>query len=255
MMIMAVAIIGYGRMGRAVESLAHTQGIGIASVIHPSHADARYRSITEESLRNADVAIDFTSPGSVVGNIRTLAALRRNIVVGTTGWYDQLPDVRAAVESSGIGLVYGPNFSIGANVFFEVVRRASSLMNRFQSYDPFVYEMHHNQKTDAPGGTARMLGEIVVGNINRKSRLAIDRISGRRIEPDELHVGSIRVGHMPGTHVVGFDSESDTIELRHTVRSRAGFAEGALFAASWVLGRSGVYTFGEAVSEASGDRQ
>jgi 4-hydroxy-tetrahydrodipicolinate reductase len=248
-----IAILGYGKMGHAVEAMAIGQGVEIVSTIDPMASDARYKEVNEESVKDADVVIDFTSPKAVVGNIGLVAALHKNMVVGTTGWYDNVDSVRETVKRQGIGFVYSPNFSIGVNLFFRMVRRAAVLMDQFPSYDPFVYEMHHNQKTDAPGGTAKILGEIILKNVKRKKRMAFDRINDRKIEPDELHVGSIRAGYMPGTHVVGFDGEADTIELTHTARSRTGFAEGALLAAKWISGKKGFYTLDDIISGMVGD--
>lgn len=237
-----IAIIGYGKMGHAVESLAAKHDAEVVSIIDPSDRGAMHNALTRESLDDADAAIDFSSSAGVMKNIKDVTRFGKDMVVGTTGWYDNLPEVRELVKGSGTGLVYSPNFSIGVNVFFQIVRNASALFDRFPGYDPFVYEMHHNQKTDAPGGTAKHLGEIILENVKRKKRLAFDRINGRKIEKDELHVGSIRAGYIPGVHVAGFDGEADTIELRHTARDRSGFAEGALFAANWVKGRKGVYS-------------
>ena len=196
---------------------------------------------------------DFTSPKSVVENIEKVTALGKNMVVGTTSWYDGMDKVKAAVQKGNTGFVYSPNFSIGVNLFFKMAERATFLINRFPMYDPYVYEIHHKQKTDAPGGTAKVLGGIVIKNIERKKKMAFDRINDRKIDPDEVHVGSIRAGYIPGTHVLGFDGEADTIEMIHTARSRTGFAEGALLAAKWIDGKKGFYTLDEIISKMIGE--
>lgn len=250
---MRIAIIGYGKMGHAIEAMAKSQGIEIASIIDPASAGATHTSITAEALKNADVAVDFTSPKTVLQNVELVAGAGKNMVVGTTGWYDQMESVKAAVKKYDTGFVYSPNFSIGVNLFFRIVRRAAVLMDQFPSYDPFVYEIHHNQKTDAPGGTAKILGDIVVKNVKRKKKMVFDRINDRKIEPDELHVGSIRGGYIPGVHVVGFDGEADTIELTHTARSRTGFAEGAVMASKWINGKKGFYTLDDIISGMVGE--
>ncbi len=252
---MRIAIIGYGKMGRAVAEAAKARSIEIAAIVDPAAPDATYKYVTREALSGADVAVDFTAPGAALANIKAVAALGKDIVVGTTGWYGSLDEARASVKQYGTGMVYSPNFSIGVSLFFRIVRDASRLMNSFPGYDPYVIEMHHRQKTDAPGGTARRLGEIVIGAVARKKRLAFDRIDGRKIDPDELHVASVRAGYYPGIHTVGFDGEADTIELVHTARSRAGFADGALAAAAWVSGRKGVYTLDDMISEMAGGDQ
>lgn len=250
---MRIAIIGYGKMGHAIEAMAKSQGIEVASIIDPLGTGATYTSITPESLKNADVAVDFTTPKTVAQNVELVAGAGKCMVVGTTGWYDQMESVKAIVKKYDTGFVYSPNFSIGVNLFFRIVRRAAVLMDQFPSYDPFVYEIHHNQKTDAPGGTAKILGDIVVKNVKRKKKMVFDRINDRKIEPDELHVGSIRGGYIPGVHVVGFDGEADTIELTHTARSRTGFAEGAVMAAKWINGKKGFYTLDDIISGMVGE--
>jgi len=249
---MKIAIIGYGKMGHAIHEMALSKGISVSSIIDPTSQGAKYKSINEKALDGADVAIDFTTPSEVVNNVEKIAGLGKNLVVGTTGWYGQMERVKKIAKNNNIGFVYSPNFSIGVNLFFRMVKDASLLMDRFPMYDPYVYEMHHRQKVDAPGGTAKILGEIVVKNIKRKKRLAFDRINERKIDPDELHVASIRGGYMPGTHVVGFDGEADTIELKHTARSRSGFAEGAIMAAEWIKGKKGFYTLEDIISEMVG---
>jgi 4-hydroxy-tetrahydrodipicolinate reductase len=250
---MKIGIIGYGKMGHAVESMARAQGMEVASLIDPTEPGATHRSIAAESLRDVDVAIDFSSPKAVLDNIDRVTALGKAMVVGTTAWYDGMERAKSAVAKGGAGFVYSPNFSIGVNLFFKMADRATTLINRFPMYDPYVYEIHHRQKTDAPGGTAKILGGLVTKNIERKKRMAFDRINERKIDPDEVQVGSIRAGYVPGTHVLGFDGEADTIELIHTARSRTGFAEGALLAAKWINGRKGFYTLEDVLSDMIGE--
>ena len=250
---MKIAIIGYGKMGHVIELVAKTQGIGVASIIDPTSEAATSATITEDVLEDADVAIDFTSPDTVIDNIEAVAKTGTNMVVGTTGWYDNLDKAKKIVKKYETGLVYSPNFSIGVNLFFRIVRNAAVLMDQFPTYDPFVYEMHHNQKTDAPGGTAKILADIIIKNVKRKKRIVSDRITDRKISPDELHVASIRAGYIPGVHVVGFDGEADTIELTHTARSRTGFAEGAILAAKWINSKKGFYTLDDIISGMVGE--
>lgn len=251
-MVLNIAIIGYGKMGHAIESMAKTDEIKILSIIDTSDKNANYTEITKESLEGVDVAIDFSSAASVLSNVEKVARLGKSIVIGTTGWYSDIDKIKAIVENSSIGVVYSPNFSIGVNIFFQIVKNAAVQFNSFPKYDPFVYELHHNRKSDAPGGTAKKLGEILVKNIKRKNKLVYDRIDNKQIDPDEIRVASVRAGYLPGTHVVGFDGEADTIELKHTARSRSGFAEGALFAAKWIKGKSGVYAFEDVIKEVVG---
>jgi 4-hydroxy-tetrahydrodipicolinate reductase len=242
---MRIAIIGYGNMGKEVEKAAISEGVEVASIIDPATGSKR---IDSASMKGVDVAIDFSSAKSELENIEAVSKLGKSIVVGTTGWYDNLQEARSIVEKNGTGLIYSPNFSVGTNLFVRIVEHAAQLMDKMPSYDPFVFESHHNQKVDAPGGTARLLADTLIKNIKRKRKLAFDRVE-RRILPDELHVVSLRAGWMPGTHIVGFDSKADTIELKHTARSRMDFALGAIRAAHWISGRKGIYTMAELMED------
>ncbi len=235
---MNIAIIGYGKMGHEIELLAKASGIGVASIIDKSGIGA-YRKIDEVSLKGADVALDFSSPEAVIGNVSAVSAQGKNMVVGTTGWYERKAEALEIVGKSGTGLIYSPNFSIGMNLFLEIVGNAASVFDAVQDYDSFVHEWHHRQKLDSPSGTAKRLAERIIANMKRKKRIASN---AAKIAPEELHVSSTRAGSMPGMHLVGFDSEEDTIELRHTARNRSGFAKGALLAARWINGRKGIYT-------------
>lgn len=237
---MKIAIIGYGNMGREIERLAAAKGIQAAAIIDPADAKATHKRITRNTA-DFDVAVDFSVPNAVVDNVRMVASAGKNMVVGTTGWYNSLNEVKDIVRESGIGFIYSPNFSLGVNLFFRIVDESSKLFDKVADYDVFVYEGHHSQKLDSPSGTAKALGDTLLKNIRRKNKLVFDKLD-RKILPEELHVASFRAGYNPGTHVVGFDSEADTIELKHTARSRAGFALGALLAAEWISGRKGFYT-------------
>jgi 4-hydroxy-tetrahydrodipicolinate reductase len=216
---MRIAIVGYGKMGRLIEELAPGAGIEIAG-----------RFDIGQPLEPGDfrVAVDFTMPDAIVGNVRRAADLGVNLVIGTTGWYEHLPTVREIVESSGIGVVYGANFSIGVNLFFRIVKQTAELIAAHPEYDPYVWEMHHRHKKDAPSGTAAMLQKLLRDPYGR-----------------EIAAASVRAGEVPGTHEVGFDSEADTITLTHTARGRKGFALGALLAAKWIEGRKGLHEFQE----------
>lgn len=220
-------------MGHEIDSAAREQGESITRVFEWD------RTVTPEALADVDICIEFSTPDAVFQNIRAAIEARRDIVVGTTGWYQHLPEIKAVVKESG--LLYSANFSLGMNIFFRIVRQAAVLMNRSADYDPYIHEIHHRQKADSPSGTALTLARILTENIDRKKE-TLARPSDGKINPDMLHVTSTRAGFFPGTHTVGFDSESDSIELRHTAKSRRGFALGALAAARWLRGRKGVYT-------------
>lgn len=238
---MNIAIIGYGKMGKEIEAAAKLRNINVASIIDPESKDAMFKEITAESLEGADVAIDFTHPSAAVENIKKACMLKKNIVVGTTGWYERMDEVEAAVRKSGNGLIWSGNFSVGVNIFFRIAANAAKIIDKFDSYDVMVHEFHHKEKADSPSGTAAMIGKILTDNIARKNRIVTEELK-RKIRPDEIHVSSTRGGHMPGTHIIDFDSFADTIELRHTVRSRQGLAIGALMAAEWLEGRKGFFT-------------
>lgn len=183
-------------------------------------------------LSDADVCVDFSTPGAVIENIKAAASARVPIVVGTTGWYDRIDEARRLIDEGGIGLVYGSNFSIGVNLMFKIVERAAALFSGFSSYDVFIEEGHHKFKKDAPSGTAIFLKRII-----------------ERAYKSDPPTTSTRAGYIPGTHIVAFDSESDQLAITHTARNRAGFAAGALVAARWIAGRKGFYEFSEIIEE------
>ncbi len=248
---MNIAIVGYGKMGHEIEKAAKSKGITVKSIIDPSATGAKYSEINEQSMREVDVCIDFTNPEAVVDNIKKISRFKNNIVVGTTGWYGKLDEVKKIVEKSGIGLIYASNFSIGVNIFFKMIENAAKIINKAQDYDIYGYELHHNKKVDSPSGTAKTIGEILVKNISRKQKLVYNKLD-RKIEHNELQIASIRSGSIPGTHVVGFDSTSDTIELKHIARNREGFALGAIMAAQWIKNKNGFYTINDVMDSVIG---
>jgi 4-hydroxy-tetrahydrodipicolinate reductase len=223
-----LALVGYGKMGRLLEQLAPDHGFEVALRLDGA-SNPGGSGLTAESVRGVEVAVDFSLPAAVPENVERLAALGIPMVVGTTGWGEHLPRVREAVERHGGALVYGANFSVGVQVFYRLAEAAARLLAEEESYDAWLYEIHHRKKKDAPSGT---LLEI---------RRTMERAGWRR----PLDVASNRAGAVPGTHQIGFDSEADTITLEHRARSRAGFAHGALRAARWVLGRKGLHEFRE----------
>lgn len=230
---MNIVLIGYGKMGREIERLALGQGHTIASVFDIDTLP------TQEGLASGEVCIDFSVPDAVIHNIKMAADAGVDMVVGTTGWYDHLGEVRKWFDSSG--LVYAANFSIGVNLFYRIVRHAAKLIDSVEDYDVYLAEEHHRAKLDSPSGTALRLGEILLEEVHRKQRI----VAGNATDPlagEDLQISSLRAGTISGVHRVGFDSGADTIELRHVARNRTGFALGALAAARWVRGRRGVFT-------------
>jgi 4-hydroxy-tetrahydrodipicolinate reductase len=223
-----LAIVGYGKMGRLIEQFAPEYGFKVALKLDEFN-NAAFEGVTHENFQGIDVAIDFSIPAAVLENVERIAALGVNIVVGTTGWLDEVARVKAAVDRHGIGLVWSPNYSIGVNAFFRLVSEAARLLANEPSYGAWAWEIHHSTKKDAPSGTLLKLVEEM-----KKSGFA-----------RPIDVGSNRAGAHPGTHEIGFDSAADTITLRHTARSREGFARGALKAAQWVVGQKGFHEFSE----------
>lgn len=240
---MKIALIGYGKMGREIEAAAREAGTEVVAVFN-SRNNPQGSGIRRETLAGAEVGIDFSTRQAVLDNIRSAAACRLPVVVGTTGWYERLEEAKRIVEEEGTGLVYAPNFSIGVNLFLKIVAYAGRLFERFADYDPYIIELHHRQKADSPSGTALELGRALLGALSRKREIQAAPPEGR-IQEDRLHVASIRAGYIFGTHIVGFDSPHDSIRLEHEARSRRGFALGALLAARWIVNRKGVFTFQE----------
>lgn len=224
-----LAIVGTGKMGSLVEALAPAHGFEVRARFDV----ANIATLSRESLNGAAIAIEFTAPAVAPENLCRLAALGVNTVCGTTGWYDHLPEVRRAVVSAGSGLVYAPNFSIGVNLFIETVARAAALFAQHPEYEAWGWEIHHSAKKDAPSGTLKKLAEEI-------------RAAGYT---GSLTLSANRAGAHTGTHEIGFDSPADTITLRHTARSREGFARGALLAARWIAGKKGVFEFREILNE------
>ncbi len=221
-----LAIVGYGKMGRLVAQLAPEYGFDVALKLD-EYNNANYEGVTAENFRGFDVAVDFSIPAAVAENVRRIAAVGTNIVVGTTGWREQADLVRDAVERNGIGLVWSPNFSIGVNIFMRVVAEAARLMADEPEYGAWAWEIHHSTKKDAPSGTLLKL-------VEEMRKAGYTRL---------VDVSASRAGKHPGTHEIGFDSGADTITIRHTARNREGFARGALRAAEWIIGKKGMHEF------------
>lgn len=237
---MNIAIIGYGRMGHEIERISRAKGINVATIIDPNEKGASHKKINGASMKNVDVCIDFTNPNAVINSLQKISQFKKNMVIGTTGWYEKIDEAKDIAKKSGIGLIYASNFSIGINIFFRIIENAAKIVNKIEDYDVYGYELHHNKKIDSPSGTAKTIGEILIKNIKRKNKLLFEKID-RKIEPNELHFASIRAGSIPGTHIVGLDSSADTIELKHVARNREGFAVGAIAAAQWIRNKKGFY--------------
>ena len=238
---MKIALVGFGNMGQEIARIVDAnKKDNIVSISY----DKSNKALDLAGIKTADVVIDFTSPEIVLKNIEQIAALKKNIVIGTTGWYEGLGQVKQMVKKNNIGLVYGQNFSIGANIFFEIIRYSSALVNTFQNYDVYGLEIHHTGKKDSPSGTGKKLSEIILQNFPSKRSLQFNKLDGQ-IRKEELHFVSVRGGRNPGKHEIIFDSEADEIQLVHQAHNRNGFAEGALRAAAFIQNKKGFYSFEE----------
>jgi 4-hydroxy-tetrahydrodipicolinate reductase len=225
---MKLAVVGYGKMGRLVEALAPEYGFEVP--VRLDIADnAEALGITPERFRGIDVAVEFSAPTAVAANVERLASIGVNTVVGTTGWTADMDRVKVAAEKGGIGLVWSPNFSVGVNIFMHLVSEASRRLAPYPEFGAWAWEIHHAAKKDAPSGTLL--------------KLVAQMKAADPLRP--VDVSASRAGAHPGTHEIGFDSPAETITLRHTARSREGFARGALQAARWVIGKQGWFEFSE----------
>jgi 4-hydroxy-tetrahydrodipicolinate reductase len=215
-------------MGKLIEQLAPEYGFTVALKLDEFN-NANFEGITRENFAGVDAAIEFSIPSAVAENVERISALGVNIVVGTTGWQESADRVKSAIARSGTGLVWSPNYSVGVNVFFRLVSEAARLLQNEANYGAWAWEIHHTTKKDAPSGTLLKL-------VEQMKQAGYART---------VSVSSNRAGAIPGTHEIGFDSAADTITLRHSARSREGFARGALKAAQWVVGKQGFFEFSE----------
>ncbi|HEY0055465.1 MAG TPA: 4-hydroxy-tetrahydrodipicolinate reductase [Pedobacter sp.] len=238
---MKIALLGYGKMGRIIEQFALDRGHEIVLKIDENSLDQR----TIENLQNADIAIDFSTPNSVISNINCCFEAGLPLVVGTTGWYDQLDDIKEECLSTDNALLYASNFSVGVNVFFFVNEVLSKIMNRYPQYDVLVEEIHHTQKLDSPSGTAITIAEGILEGLDRKKTWVNELVGNGEdlvTKPEQLLIESHRIEDVPGTHTVVYSSEVDDIEFKHKAHGRAGFALGAVLAAEWLQGKKGFYS-------------
>ena len=228
---MKLALIGYGAMGKLIRTLAEEKGHEITAVADDADAGLSAAELAQK-LAGSDVAIDFTIAGAVRRNVEACVQAGIPLVEGTTGWNDERAEIEKMVRDGNGAMVFGANFSIGVNLFYRIVNHAAELIAKFPEYEAFIEEQHHSRKKDAPSGTALKLQEIVAQHISK-----------------EFSVSSTRAGNIPGTHSVGFDGPADQILLKHTARSREGFAAGALLAADWIVGKKGFYEFTDVISQ------
>jgi 4-hydroxy-tetrahydrodipicolinate reductase len=240
---MKIALLGYGKMGKIIEGIALSRQHEIVLKIDKDNQ----HDLTVENLQKADVAIEFSTPGTVLDNIGTCFSAGVPVVVGTTGWHNMMASVKANCEESGNTLLYATNFSVGVNIFFHVNKILAKLMNNYPYYEVQVEEIHHTQKLDSPSGTAITIAEGILDNLESKKEWANvltndPGAENNTIDADQLLIESHRIENVPGTHTVIYDSEVDSIEFKHTAHNRNGFALGAVLAAEWVQDKKGFYS-------------
>jgi 4-hydroxy-tetrahydrodipicolinate reductase len=227
-----LALIGYGNMGKLIHTLAETKGHSVVAIINSKNPLNSIAS--QQAVAQADVCLDFSSPAAVLENIKILSTLKKNVVIGTTGWAQpqNLPQIEALVNDASIGLLHAPNFSLGVVLFLNIIEKAAQLLAPFPQYEVAGFEMHHSKKQDQPSGTAKAI----------QGKLAPHY-------PHTIPFSSVRVGNIPGTHSVMFDSVVDTLTFTHEARNREGFAHGAIVAAEWLQGKQGIFTLNDLITE------
>ena len=239
---MKIALVGYGKMGHAIEAAALARGHEIAFRIDQHNID----ELEALSEQNTDVCIEFTHPDAVLANLKRLIPKTIPMVIGTTGWESLRDDIRKLTLNQGTGLVYASNFSLGMNVMFRLNKELARIMDRYPQYDVFVEDQHHAEKKDSPSGTALSLAEQVVAGLARKTAYVNTHdLAQRAPEAHELSISSVRAGKIVGIHQVSYTCDEDTITLRHEAHNRNGFAVGAVVAAELIAQRKGFFEFSE----------
>ncbi len=231
---MKIALLGYGKMGKVIERIALERGHEI--VLRKSSQDSF------EGLKNADVAIDFSVPSSAVSNISECFATNIPVISGTTGWLEHYDEIISLCSEKNGAFIYGSNFSLGVNIFFELNDYLAKMMANLKQYKVSMEEIHHTQKLDAPSGTAISLANGIIENSKYESWTLNDP------KENEIRIEAKRIENIPGTHSIFYDSEVDQIEIKHTAHNREGFALGAVVAAEWLVGKKGVYTMKDVLS-------
>lgn len=272
---MKIALLGFGGMGKVVREIALERGHEVPVIVDPNAKEATHRELSvsalmksgganvsleleksESSHKNVpgegmrekalvDVVIDFSSGDAILDNVRICKEAGVNLIVGTTGWYEKLKEVKKEIlEEKGnlpaFGFLWSSNFSIGVNMYFKVVEAAAKLVNKFDEYDVWGTEIHHYNKVDSPSGTAKTLEKILLENIERKTAVVEDKLDRKR-EMNEIHFSSVRGGLVNFGHTIGFDSAADRITITHEARCRDGYALGAVKAAEWLKGKTGYF--------------
>ncbi|WP_261664218.1 4-hydroxy-tetrahydrodipicolinate reductase [Deinococcus sp. Marseille-Q6407] len=253
-----LGLVGYGRMGHIIRMVAEERGHRVTAIVDPHAPGATAPALTPELAEQVDAVIDFSAAATARDNLRFYGRSGLPAVVGTTGWYEQLPAIQAELAELPAAIIWSGNFSIGVRLFTRLAAQAAALFAPFADYDALLHEFHHAGKADSPSGTALELAQAVQAEWTRQPELEIGRLDRQR-RPDELHLSSTRGGYFPGTHTVMFDSPADTVELTHRARTREGFAAGAVQAAEWLVrgtraGRRGLFTLDELLDDVFASR-
>ncbi len=231
---MKIAIIGYGKMGKLLHQLCLDSNHEVVSII--DNNIEKYKSdICIESLNNADVALEFTEPTGILERLEKIAKSGTNIVVGTSGWYDEIDRVKELAEVHQVGIIYGANFSIGMNIFFQMAEYLAKLTKNIREFDYYGYEEHHNMKKDKPSGTAKYISKTIK-ELNKNIR-------------EDFEFEAVRAGKKPGTHVLGIDGTHEFLEIKHLARERSAFVGGVVKSAEWINSKKGFYNFSDYFSE------
>ncbi len=241
---MNLAIIGLGAMGMEVKKIAENRGHIVSITIDPINPIATHKNIKDAQIENIDLVIDFSSKNAVLENVNACIKAKRNLIIGTTGWYDDLEKIENIAKDSDIGVFWSANFSIGVNMYYKIIEEAASLVNKYEEYDIWGTELHHNNKIDSPSGTAKEISKILLEKINRKTEIIYDKLD-RKIKPNEIHFSSTRGGIVNFSHTIGFDGANDTITITHNARDRGGYAMGATKVAEWMNGKKGFYSMAD----------
>ena len=243
---MRILLVGYGSMGKEIEKVLISRGHTVSDRVDPVNSNVKEVSV--DLLDKADAVIDFSVPSSVEKNCNFYVKGKTPVVMGTTGWEAIREKIKQDVEKSGIGFMWGSNFSIGAHMFFSLVEKAAEMINPLPEYDIMLHEFHHKRKKDSPSGTALTTAERIVKKNKKKTEIVTETLD-RQIKENELHVSSTRGGEIPGIHKVLLDSVFDTVEISHNARSRCGFALGAVMAAEWMEKKTGFRAVEEFIKE------
>lgn len=234
---MKIALIGYGKMGKVIESIALERGHSISAIIDVSNQ----QEISQLNTKNTDVAIEFSAPHAAFDNLSKCMASGLRVVSGTTGWLDKKNQIEKSCLANNGAFFYASNYSIGVNIFFQLNKQLAKLMNAHKQYEINTVEIHHNEKLDSPSGTAITLAEGIINNNNQKDSFVNQAIP----KANEVPIWSVREGKVPGTHSIKYVSDVDEIEIKHEAKSRYGFAMGAVIAAEWLNGKAGIYGMDE----------